>query len=224
MGHCREFSDAQIFKGKYSVEEFEPDPEALENERELTPFALHTLFRLGRLRIEDEPRSLWNGPYFGADWGFSVDPTALIKCWVKEKSLYIEHEAYGVGYDFDRLPGLFDQVPGASQHVISADNSRPEIISHMQKNGFPKITRCAKWPGCVLDGVSYMRSFERIIIHPRCKHAIEEFRLYSFKTDRLTRTVLADVEDKHNHCIDAIRYAIERFVRRRGSSCVPLHV
>jgi phage terminase large subunit len=46
--------------------------------------------------------------YFGGDWGFSVDPTVLVRCWIKDKLLMVDSEAYAVGCEIDRTPALFD--------------------------------------------------------------------------------------------------------------------
>jgi phage terminase large subunit len=46
-------------------------------------------------------------------------------------------------------------------------------------------------------------------VHPRCQHVIDELTLYRYKTDPLTSQVMPILEDKHNHCIDALRYACE---------------
>ncbi len=90
----------------------------------------------GKVAIREfTPETEWNGPYFGADWGFSQDPTTLIKCWIHGRSLYVEHEAWGLGVDIDATPSLFDSVPGARQFMITADNARPETISYMNKIG-----------------------------------------------------------------------------------------
>jgi phage terminase large subunit len=168
----------------------------------------------GRYLVESfEPETDWNGPYYGADWGFSVDPTALIRCWVKERVLYIEHEAYGVGVDIDDTPALFDNVPDARKHSIRADNSRPETISHMNRHGYTRLTGCDKGPGSIEDGVEHLRSYERIVIHPRCKHTADEARLWSYKVDKLTGDVLPVLLDKHDHCWDAIRYALEPIIQ-----------
>jgi len=53
-------------------------------------------------------------------------------------------------------------------------------------------------------------------VHPRCKHTIDELTLYSFKTDKLTSEVMPILEDKKNHVIDALRYAVEG-IRRTAS-------
>ena len=171
----------------------------------------------GKYVVQDfTPAGDWSGPYFGADWGFSQDPSTLVKCWIHERKLYIEHEAYAIGCDIDRTPALFDQVPDARRYAIRADCARPETISYMQRNGYPRVTAVAKWSGSVEDGVAHLRSYEQIIVHPRCTHAAEEMRLYSFRVDRLTGDVLPDILDKNNHCIDSLRYALGPLIRRAG--------
>jgi phage terminase large subunit len=49
--------------------------------------------------------------------------------------------------------------------------------------------------GCCRDGIAFMRSFEVIIIHPRCVHTAQEFRLFSYKRDRISGDVQPDLED-----------------------------
>jgi phage terminase large subunit len=139
--------------------------------------------------------------YHGADWGFAKDPTALVRCFVVANTLYVDQEAYGVGIDLDDTPALFDGIDTARTWPIRADNSRPETISFMRQRGY-NISGAEKWHGSVEDGIAHLRSFDRIVIHERCKHTAEEFRLYSYKTDKQTSDVLPIVVDAHNHCVD----------------------
>jgi phage terminase large subunit len=170
----------------------------------------------GKYIVEEfEPKPEWSGPYFGADWGFSKDPTTLIKAWVNDDKLYIEHEAYGVGVEITDTPKLFDAIPGSRQHTIRADSARPETISHMKRQGF-NIVGAKKGPGSVQDGIAHLRGYEKIVIHPRCRYTSQEARLYSYKTDRLSGDVLPVLVDEHNHCIDALRYAIEPLMRKKS--------
>jgi phage terminase large subunit len=162
-----------------------------------------------------EPLPEFSGPYYGADWGFSVDPTALVKCWIHGRTLYVEYEAYGVGVDIDDTPQLFNSVPGSRDHAVRADCARPETISYMQRHGYPKVVGVDKWPGSVDDGVEHMRSYEQVVIHPRCKNAANEATLWSYKTDRLSGDVFPVLLDKNNHVMDAIRYAITPLIKRR---------
>lgn len=144
----------------------------------------------------------------GADWGFAQDPTTLAQCYIVGRKLFVPHEAYRVGCDIVDTPSLFMGVPDSEKWPITADSARPETISHMRKNGFPKIVPTVKGPGSVEDGIEFLKSFD-IVVHPRCTHTIDELTLYSFKTDPLTGTVLPVLADKDNHVIDALRYACE---------------
>lgn len=144
----------------------------------------------------------------GADWGFSIDPTVLIQCYIVGRKLYVPYEAYRVGCEIVDTPDLFMSVPDAEKWSITADSARPETISHLQKHGFPKIRPAIKGARSLEEGVEFLKSFD-IVVHPRCKHLIDELTLYQYKQDPLTNEVLPVLEDKNNHVIDALRYACE---------------
>lgn len=152
----------------------------------------------------------------GADWGFAVDPTVLVRCHIIGRTLYIDHEAYMVGCEIINTPELFMQVPEAEKWPIVADSARPETISHMRKNGFPKIMTAVKGPKSVEEGIEFLKNYD-IVVHPRCTHTIDELSLYSYKKDPLTGRILPLLEDKKNHVIDALRYACEG-VRRSATT------
>lgn len=143
--------------------------------------------------------------FFGADWGFGPDPTALIRCFIKDNRLYVDYEAYALGLELNQIPDIFGSVPGSRDWQIEADNSQPQTIKHVASYGF-KIRGPRKWP--VEDGIAYLRSFDMIVVHERCGYTAQEMRLYSYKTDKVSGKPLPVLLDKHNHCIDALRYAL----------------
>jgi phage terminase large subunit len=151
----------------------------------------------------------------GADWGFAKDPTVLVRCYTEGRTLYVDYEAYQVGCEIMDTPDLFYTIPDSEKWPIIADSARPETISHMRKNGFPKIQPAVKGAHSVDEGIEFMKTYD-IVVHPRCRHVIDELTLYSYKVDPLTEAVLPVLEDKNNHVIDALRYALEAV--RRGQS------
>jgi len=192
-GAYRENSDAQILSGKYRVAEFLPG-------------------------------GGWDGPYFGLDWGFSQDPTAGVKLWINEQRLHVEHEAGRIALENDDIAQyMIARLPGIERHTVRADSARPETINHVKSNGggrrasLPMIVGVEKWPGSVEDGIAHLRSYSEIVIHPRCTAFLREARLYSYKVDRLSGDVLTDIVDKHNHYMDASRYALEPMIKRSRS-------
>lgn len=195
-GEYRKNSDAQVLANKWRIEEF-------------------------------TPQAHWDGPYYGIDWGFSQDPTAGVKCWVGDDQLWIEYEAGKVGLENDDIAEfMIAKLPGVEKHSVKADSARPETISHVKKSGangrkrpnLPRIEGAKKWPGSVEDGIAHLRSYKAIVIHPRCKETAREARLYSYKVDRLSKEVLAEIVDANNHYIDAIRYALGPLIKRKGST------
>ena len=165
-------------------------------------------------RIEEFERPPGTVHRLGADWGFSVDPSVLVRCSIEGHILYIDYEVYQIGCEIDRLPELFMGVPESEKWQIIADSARPETISYMQKHGFPRIVAAIKGAKSLEEGVEFLRSFD-VVVHPRCIHTIDELTTYSYKTDPLTAEIIPVLQDKNNHVIDAIRYACEG-ARRTG--------
>jgi len=139
----------------------------------------------------------------------------LIRCFIQGKKLYIDQEAGGIGVEIDNLPSLFDSIPTMRRWPCYADSARPETISYMKRNGFPNVKACDKWPGSVEDGLEYLRSFEKIIVHPRCRRVAEELSLYQYKVDRQTGDIQPVPVDANNHWIDALRYALGKYIKGR---------
>jgi phage terminase large subunit len=185
-------TDAQVFRNRFRVSEFTP--------------------------LQD-----WSGPYFGLDFGYAKDPTAGVKLWIKDNRLYIEYELHKVGLDIDQtVSACARALPQSTMHTVRCDSARPETIAYLVNHGMPAAVGAKKGRGSVEDGIEYMKSFEEIIIHPRCLNAIEEFTKYSYKTDALSGDILPKVEDKWNHIIDACRYGLEPMIRFKSQPRIRL--
>lgn len=183
-GAYYEQSDAQVFAGRYQIADF-------------------------------EPAANWDGPYYGVDFGFSADPTAGVKCWIHDGNLYIEHELYQQRLELDDTgPELIEALPDIERHACRADNARPESISYLKRHGLPRMVACEKGKGSVEDGIEFIKSFKKVVIHSRCPNTAKEFDLYNYKTDRLSGDILPVLLDANNHAIDALRYALEAIMKR----------
>jgi len=176
-------TDAQIFKDKFEIDEFEPRPD-------------------------------WHGPYHGLDFGFSQDPTAAVQSYIHNNVLYIRREAVKRKLEIDQTPQfLAGEIPQIAMHQVRADSARPESISYLRHHGMPRVQAAKKGQGSVEDGIEHIKSYDRVVIHPDCSETAREFRLYSYKVDRLSGDILPKPLDMHNHCIDALRYALEPMIR-----------
>lgn len=191
-------SDAQIFNGKWVVQDFQP-----------------------KLNV-------WKGPYYGLDFGFSQDPTAGVEVWIFDGNLYIYREAVKRQLELDDTARyLREEMPGCEEYVMRADSSRPESISFVRRGSptipsMPRLIGAPKWDGSIKDGIAHLRSYRKIIIHSSCREVQKEARLYQYQVDKITGDVLPVVLDAHNHTWDAIRYALEPMIARKGVNLAQL--
>lgn len=144
----------------------------------------------------------------GADFGYSIDPSCAVRCRIDGRLIHVDYEAWGLQVEIVNLPTLFMVIPDAERFWMTADSSRPETISHLRNNGFPRIAPAIKGARSVEEGIEFLKSYD-IIVHPRCQHVIDELTHYSYKLDSLTGQVTSALQDKDNHMIDALRYAVE---------------
>ena len=161
------------------------------------------------LSIEGEHEFFANGVLV-----HNCDPTTLIRCFIRDRKLYIDREAWGIGVEIDKTPALFDTIETARLYPIKADCARPETISYMRRQGF-RISAAKKWQGSVEDGIEFLKTFD-IVIHPRCKHTIDEFNHYSYKVDKQTNDILPQIVDANNHLLDSLRYSMDGLIKGRG--------
>lgn len=181
-GKPKKYGQAVIFKNKLRVEPFDPP------DPDTTQF------------------------YFGADWGFGTDPSCLVRCFIRDRRLYIDQEFYGYGVEIDDLPACFEKVERSKKWVIRGDSSRPDTISYMCNHGF-NVEGAEKGPGSIEDGIEFIKNFEAVIIHPSCKGSIGDFSNYRWKVDKTTGDILPIPVDKSNHACDAVRYALEPYMK-----------
>lgn len=154
--------------------------------------------------------------YHGADWGYADDPTVLVRCYESpdRQILYIDREAIGYGVELDEIPQLFDQIDTAKKWRIKADSSLPSVINHVRAKGYD-IEGADKWAGSVEDGIKFLKSYKKIIIHANnCPNMVSEAKLYSWKIDKNTGKILPIIVDSNNHGWDAVRYATGDLIKR----------
>lgn len=165
----------------------------------------------------------WDGPYIGLDFGYAEDPTACVKCYIDADKdlLYISSEFCRKRVELDEL---YDEIaafiPECANHVVRADSSRPDSISYLKRHGMSHIESAIKGSGSIEEGITRLKAFNKIIIHPRCTDTVNEFLLYSYKIDRLSGDIKPAAVDAHNHCIDALRYAIEPITKMKDDNFI----
>lgn len=185
-GECLDRTDAQVFGGKWQVDDFEAAPGwdgpyyGLDFGFAQDPTAGVRCWVNGNTLYVD---------YEAGQVGLELDDTGA---FVRQR------------------------IPGIAEHVVQADSARPESISYLKRHGLPRCTGVEKGKGSVEDGVEFIRSFDTVVVHRRCTELQREMRMYSYKVDRLSGQVMPVLVDAWNHYIDALRYALVPLMKARS--------
>lgn len=186
--------------------------------------------------ITDEEISRMQYIYAGIDFGFSIDPAVFIRVAYDRKydTVYLLDEIYKKHMSNNQLA---DEIKAKSydktgqvknggvylgnahyneRQTVICDSAEPKSISDLQNSGIKAIA-CRKYQGSVIYGIKWLQN-RRIVIDPaRTPNAHREFVSYEYETTK-DGEFLADVPDQNNHTIDAVRYALDWLINRRGIS------
>lgn len=173
--------------------------------------------------------------YGGIDFGFSSDPAVFVRVGYDRKSetVYILNEIYKKHlsnkqlYDAIREKKL-DSTGQASFNFfgstqiydsklqVTCDAAEPKSISDLRTLGL-NAHPCKKYQGSVMYGIKWLQHRNIVIDKERTPNTYREFSRYEYSTTK-DGEFLADVPDKDNHTIDAVRYALDRLINSRLNS------
>lgn len=102
------------------------------------------------------------------------------------------------------------QALGYSKERIIADSAEPKSIDELRGYGL-RIKGAKKGKDSVLNGIQWIQDLE-IIIHPRCTNYLTEISNYQWDKDKFGKVINRPIDD-FNHLMDAMRYAVERYIK-----------
>lgn len=150
----------------------------------------------------------------GLDFGYTNDPSALFVGFLNtsEKKLYVWDELYKKGLSNKRIYEEISDM-GYSKERITADSAEPKSIDELKGYGL-RVSPAKKGKDSILNGIQWIQDLE-IIIHPRCVNFLTEIGSYTWKEDKFGRKLNEPVDDA-NHLMDAMRYALEKYIKNKG--------
>ena len=147
---------------------------------------------------------------FGLDFGYTNDPSALFAGFIdlEHKKIYVWDEMYEKGLSNKRIFETLTSM-GYAKERITADSAEPKSIDELRGFGL-RVTGAAKGKDSINNGIQFIQDFE-IIIHPRCVNFLTEISNYTWDTDKFGAKLNRPIDD-FNHLMDAMRYALEKFI------------
>ena len=147
--------------------------------------------------------------YFGLDYGFINDPSAFLHVKIDDENrkLYIMEEYVRKNLTNDKIAEAIQNL-GYGKEEIRADSAEKKSNQELRNRGISRVIDALKGPGSVMQGIQYILQYD-IIVDERCVKTIEELENYTWKKDKKTNEYINEPVDSYNHCLDAIRYAIQ---------------
>ncbi len=130
---------------------------------------------------------------YGLDFGFSKDPSALVKVYKRANRIWVEELIYDQGLTAEDLADRMTSLGIPKNALIYADAARPDMIETIRRKGFSSIRKSSKGPGSIESGIDRVKSYE-VFCNPTSSNLIEEYYNYVYKSG-------ADKPiDSWNHC------------------------
>lgn len=149
---------------------------------------------------------------FGLDFGYTNDPSALFCGLVDKanKTIYVFDEIYKKAMKNREIAEEIIKK-GYGKEKIIADSAEPKSIDELYDLGLKGIRNSRKGKDSINNGIQFIQDY-KIIIHPRCVNFITEISNYMWDKDKFDNLLNKPV-DEFNHLMDAMRYALESYIK-----------
>lgn len=141
----------------------------------------------------------------GLDFGYSVDPTAIVDVYYYNGGYILDEQVYRKGLLNSAIAGLLQNFTKPDTIVI-ADSAEPKSIDEIKLydiNIFPAV----KGQGSISTGIGFVQA-QQISVTARSLNLLKEYRAYMWKTDTKTGRFIKESESGNDHLMDAVRYAL----------------
>lgn len=154
----------------------------------------------------------------GIDWGYASDPFVytVLAYNPKKRKCFIFYEFYKVGAKFLEISQVIKNENVYNKQII-ADSAEPRSNDELKDYGI-YISPCKKGNRSVEFGIKFLQDLEEIVIdEKRCPYTAKEFLQYHLDTDK-NGVLNGHFPDRNNHTIDAVRYALNNYIKRKTIS------
>jgi phage terminase large subunit len=152
---------------------------------------------------------------YGLDFGYTNDPTALVKIGIKGGDLFLSELIYDTGLTNNDIVTRFKQLALDKRARIFADAAEPKSIEEIRRNGY-RIAPAKKGKDSILHGINLVKSYN-LFIDSKSVNLQREQRSYKWKVDANGDATNKPL-DKNNHLWDAVRYGLSMIQKRKTIS------
>ena len=152
----------------------------------------------------------------GLDFGYTNDPTAFHQSYIDldQKRIFVYDGFYETGMSNAQIAAAIKEMK-AHKHMTTADSSEPKSIDYI-KGKDVRIQGAMKGKDSVNAGIDFLSEFD-IVVNSHLSHFMTEFLNYAWMVDKKTGKAINRPIDEFNHFLDALRYSVEKYMKKRKS-------
>jgi phage terminase large subunit len=139
---------------------------------------------------------------WGMDFGFTNDPTTIVKIGYYDGAIYLDEELYRTGMTNNEIANFIKQNKYSE---VIADSAEPKSIEEIYRHGI-NIRGAVKGKDSIMYGIDIMKEYP-LRVTKRSTNLIKELRNYNWQKDKEGKKINKPI-DMFNHAIDAARYGI----------------
>jgi phage terminase large subunit len=153
------------------------------------------------------------------DFGFTNDPTAILRVTLSGGELWVEELAYQTGMLNKDIASTLLNAGASRTDNIVADSAEPKSIAEINAITGLNVKPTAKGQGSIVAGISAVQAYQLNVMSDALG-TIEELRNYSWRKD-VNGNYLNVPIDKYNHALDALRYGVTTYLGTRRTFSTP---
>ena len=169
--------------------------------------------------IVDEIPATYRREFFCVDFGFTNDPTAILRVRESGGELWVDELAYRRGMLNADIVKTLQEAGVERGAAIVCDSAEQKSIAEINNAGGYRAVPCTKGRGSVVAGITAVQGY-RLRVTKDSVGTIDELRNYSWRRD-INGNYINEPVDRYNHALDALRYGVTTFLQARREHRLP---
>lgn len=171
-------------------------------------------------RIVGDMPSIFKKEFICVDFGFTNDPTAILRVRLSGGELWVQELAYRTGMLNADIVACLQQHGVGKGALIVCDSAEQKSIAEINALGGFRAVPVAKGRGSVTAGITAVQAYKLNVMQDALG-TIDELRNYSWMRDSVNGGYINEPVDKYNHALDALRYGVTTFLQAQRSFVTP---
>ena len=149
--------------------------------------------------------------FYCIDFGFTNDPTAILRVRLSGGELWVDEIAYQTGMLNQDIVNTLQKAGVTRNAQIVCDSAEQKSIAEINNLGGYRAVPVSKGKGSVTAGITAVQAY-KLNVTQASLGTIDELRNYSWRRD-MNNAYINEPVDRYNHSLDALRYGVTTFLQ-----------